>query len=122
MAAGRAEVSCKEEETTARCRDAKPTRWCGQEGECKEERTRLEALSQREEMVEARITGIQEIVREQGNRRVVLDVRGTMFRSDIKSLCGRYPKSVIAATVSDNANKHPEDKCFCDITKKASTL
>ena len=82
------------------------------EEECKTERDNLKELQAREAVVQARLNEIKNLVANDGNRRIVLDVRGTLFRSTLKTLCDKFPRSLIARIVSDDKNKISGEESF----------
>lgn len=76
------------------------------------ERARVEAYLQREDQIEARRRAVQTFARAAANQRVVLDVRGTKFRTDLNTLCGSFSDNVLAQTVTSEGTQDPDDKSY----------
>lgn len=70
------------------------------QAEIASERQRLEELHEREQQIEERLEAVRELVRGDPNRVVKLNVRGTLFHSDMTTVCGRYPGNVMSRQVS----------------------
>ena len=76
-------------------------------------RQRLEKLSQREEHVENCIQAVRELVKGDPHRPIKLNVSGTMFVSDMTTICERHPNNKIARIVGvDKGTQDPSDGSY----------